>query len=293
MHILLTGGTGFIGQALVPALRDENHEVSVLSRSRHEEGTGLRYVTALDALPAPVDAVINLAGASLAAKRWNASYKTAIRNSRLRTTSALGRYFAKRDEVPGVWLNGSAIGFYGPQDDRVLDESAANGQGFAAALCRDWEQAAQDSAPSGTRLCLLRLGVVLDADGGAFAQMAAPFRMGIGNWVASGQQFLSWIHRRDTVAAIQHLLKHDTASGAFNLTAPNPVTSREFCAAMKRQYRTLVMLPMPAPMMRLMVGEMADELLITGQRVLPKALEQSGFRFSLPDIDTAIANITA
>ncbi|MEM6775008.1 MAG: NAD-dependent epimerase/dehydratase family protein, partial [Pseudomonadota bacterium] len=112
MHILLTGGTGFIGQALVPALRDENHEVSVLSRSRNEESTGLRYITALDALPSPVDAVINLAGASLAAKRWNASYKTAIRNSRLRTTSALGRYFAKRDEVPGVWLNGSAIGFY-------------------------------------------------------------------------------------------------------------------------------------------------------------------------------------
>ncbi|MEL7046482.1 MAG: TIGR01777 family oxidoreductase [Pseudomonadota bacterium] len=293
MHVLLTGGTGFIGEALVPALRDEHHEVSVLSRSREEEGDGLRYVTALDALPAPVDAVINLAGASLAEKRWTAAYKTTIRESRLGTTRALGDYFAKRDETPAVWLNGSAIGFYGPQGDNALDESAANGSGFAAALCRDWEQAARDAAPEGTRLCLLRLGVVLDAGGGAYPQMAAPFRMGVGNWVASGQQFLSWIHRRDTVAAILYLLNHDSASGAFNLTAPNPVTSREFCAAMKRQYRTLVTLPMPAPVMRLMVGEMADELLITGQRVIPQALEGSGFSFSAPDIDTALAEIAA
>jgi len=279
MHVLVTGGTGFIGTALVPALRAAGWEVTILSRSSHPDREGIRYLSTLDALQAPVDAVINLAGASLAAKRWNDAYKAELRASRLDTTAALGKCFAARGEAPAVWLNASAIGYYGPRGDEPVDEDAEPGQGFAAELCRDWEQTARDAAPPGTRLCLLRLGVVLDARGGAYPQMAAPFRMGIANWVGDGHQYLSWVHRADVVAAMLFLLDHDTAQGAFNVTAPEPVTSRGFCAVMEAKHRRFLRLPMPAPVMRLMVGEMADELLIQGQRVVPKALEDLGFTF--------------
>jgi uncharacterized protein (TIGR01777 family) len=246
------------------------------------------YLSSLDALQAPVDAVINLAGASLAAKRWNDAYKAELRSSRLDTTAALGAHFAERGETPGVWLNASAIGYYGPRGDEAVTEAAQPGQGFAAELCRDWEEAAREAAPEDTRLCLLRLGVVMDAGGGAYPQMAAPFRMGIANWIGNGHQYLSWVHRTDVVAAMLFLLQHDEARGAFNLTAPEAVTSRGFCEVMEAKHRRILRLPMPAPVMRLMVGEMADELLIKGQRVLPQALEELGFSFRYRDLRSAL-----
>jgi uncharacterized protein (TIGR01777 family) len=291
MHSLITGGTGFIGTALVPALRSASWDVTILSRDSHDDSDGVRYVTSLDALQEPVDAVINLAGASLAAKRWNDAYKRKLRDSRLDTTAALGAHFTARGESPAVWLNASAIGYYGPRGDEVVDEDTASGHGFAAELCRDWEQAARDAAPDGTRLCLLRLGVVMDAGGGAYPQMAAPFRMGIANWVGDGQQYLSWVHRADVVAAMLFLLQHGEARGAFNVTAPEPVTSRGLCEVMETKHRRILRMPMPAPVMRLMVGEMADELLINGQRVLPKALGALGFEFRYRDLRSALDEI--
>ncbi|MFK7830420.1 MAG: TIGR01777 family oxidoreductase [Congregibacter sp.] len=292
MHILVTGGTGFIGSRLVPVLRDAGHNVSVLSRSPKVSGeAGLTYLTDLASLENAVDAVINLAGASLAGKRWNAEYKQEIVGSRLKITRQLGEALRQRGDVPGVWINASAIGFYGPRDDERLDESAEKGQGFSADLCADWEQAALDAADEQTRVCSLRLGVVLGPDGGAYAQMAQPFRMGVGNWVGSGAQWLSWIHREDAVAAIKFLLEQSSATGVFNVTAPEPVTSRDFCTAMKKVHRTLITLPMPGPVMRVMVGEMADELLLTGQRVIPTGLQTAGFVFQFGHIDAALADI--
>ena len=292
MHILVTGGTGFIGSALLPALREAGHRMTVLTRQRRDDTGSVRYLRDLAGIDERVDAVINLAGASLAGKRWNAAYKQEIIDSRIGVTQALGNFFGNRGYAPGVWLNASAIGYYGAHGDERLDESAPAGEGFSAQLCRDWEQVAIDAAGD-SRLCLLRLGVVLDREGGAYQQMAQPFRMGVANWIGDGQQYLSWIHRTDVVAAMLHLLNNSTLAGPCNLTAPQPVTSRAFCSAMKCVHRTFLTLPMPAPVMRALVGEMADELLLTGQRVLPKRLLDSGFRFTHADIEAALRAIEA
>ena len=291
MRILVTGGTGFIGQALLPALVEDGHAVLVLTRQALEGDVNVSYVNKLDDIDAGVDAVINLAGASLAGKRWSAAYKEEIVSSRLQTTSVLGAFFASGVDAPQVWLNASAIGFYGPSGDEPLAEDAAAGSGFSAELCQAWEAAAVKACPEATRLCLLRLGVVLDKDDGAYPQMAAPFKLGVANWVGSGSQYLSWVHRQDVVAAMHFLIREASLAGPFNVTAPEPVTSRAFCDAMKAAHRTWLTLPMPAPAMRLLVGEMADELLLTGQRVLPKALEESGFAFAYPRIDAALSAI--
>lgn len=291
MNVLVTGGTGFIGRALVPALLAAGHNVSVLSRgTRSSLPETAQLVQSLEGLSEPVDAVINLAGASLADKRWNAAYKAEITRSRLDMTQALGDFFSQAGYTPSIWLNASAIGYYGPRDDEALGEGASAGEGFAAALCQQWEQAARDAAGKG-RLCILRLGVVLDRDGGAYDQMAQPFRFGVANWVGSGEQWLSWIHREDVVSAMLFLLHGDGLSGVFNVTAPAPERARQFCESMKSAHRTFVTLPMPAPVMRMMLGEMADELLITGQRVVPAALQSAGFEFSYATAAAAIAAI--
>lgn len=291
MDVLLTGGTGFIGEALVPSLLRQGHRISVLTRQRIDDHEAVRFLQSLDDCSDPFDAVINLAGASIAGKRWNARYKQEIVDSRLEITRGLGDYFGRVGQAPGVWLNASAVGYYGPRGEEPLDESAPAGDGFSAVLCRDWEQAARQSAPEGTRLCLLRLGVVLDRDGGAYPQMAMPFRLGIANWAGDGHQYLAWIHRNDVVAAIEFLLATERCEGAFNITAPAPVTSREFCAAMKTVHKTLLTLPMPAPLMRAIAGEMADELLLTGQRVVPARLEAEGFSFAYPRVAAALEAI--
>jgi uncharacterized protein (TIGR01777 family) len=293
MNILISGGTGFIGEALVPSLCKDGYRVTILTRQRRDDSGSVTYARDLDAVDTVFDAVINLAGASLAGRRWNDAYKKEIVASRLETTRRIGSHFSRRGQAPRVWLNASAVGFYGPRGDEALDETAESGEGFSAELCRDWEAAAREAAGEATRLCLLRLGVVLDAGGGAYPQMAMPFRFGVANWAGGGRQYLSWIHRQDVVAAMRFLLQRADCEGVFNLTAPDPVTSREFCAAMKQVHGTFVTLPMPAPVMRLMVGEMADELLLTGQRVVPGRLQAAGFPFRYPGIDAALAAIEA
>jgi len=291
MNILITGGTGFIGAALVPQLVEDGHAVTVLSRSRRETTDNVVYIDSLDSLgpEASVEVIINLAGASLADRRWTKTYKREIVSSRMSTTRAVLGLIERLQTPPAVLLNASAIGYYGASDQTPLDETSPQGEGFAADLCGDWEALASEVGQRGVRCCLLRLGVVLDRDGGALQEMARPFKLGVANWIGDGHQYLSWIHRDDVVSAIRFLMTDDQLSGPFNLTAPTPVTSREFCAAMKRHVRTLVTLPMPGVAMRALVGEMADELLISGQRVVPTGLTRAGFEFNFPDIDSALA----
>ncbi|GHD29951.1 TIGR01777 family oxidoreductase [Parahalioglobus pacificus] len=289
MHVLITGGTGFIGSSLVPALMAQGHNATVLSRNPAASIAGAETVTSLAAIgdEARIDAIINLAGASLADKRWSITYKRQIVDSRIDTTRAIGELVTRLQHKPTTLISGSAIGYYGACGDEPLDETSAAGEGFAAVLCQDWE-AAGSAISDVERTVLLRLGVVLDSGGGALTEMARPFRIGVANYIGSGHQFLSWIHREDVVAAIIYALENPSISGPVNLTAPHPVTSLGFCAAMKKRTRTMITLPMPSAVMRLMVGEMADELLSVGQRVLPAKLQSEGFQFRYPHIDAAL-----
>lgn len=296
MHIVVTGGTGFIGQALVPALLDAGHSLVLLSRQAREDRRACRYVTSLQEIDSaePVDAIINLAGASLAARRWTSAYKREIVDSRLQTTRDVVQLIARLARPPAAVLSGSAIGFYGHAGDDVLTEASRPvGDGFAQRLCADWEAQALQATQFGVRVCLLRIGVVLDEGGGALAQMAQSFRFGVGSWLGSGRQWLSWVHRADAVAAMLALLDSPDLEGPFNLTAPEPVTGRGLCAALRAHHRTLISAGVPGPLMRLLVGEMAGELLLEGQRVHPRGLLDAGFEFRYPDIDSALRAIYA
>ncbi len=293
MHYLITGGTGFIGSALVASLEADGHAATVLSRRPHPATGTRRYITGLDNLDrdAAFDGVINLAGASLADRRWTQAYKRELLASRLDTTRALVETLGRLSHRPATLLSASAIGYYGHHGDEPLDEDGAVVPGFAQSLCRRWEEQALAAQAPGTRVCLLRFGVVLDAGGGAFEQMARPFRLGVANWLGSGRQWLSWVHRHDVVRAIRFLLEQTGLEGPFNVTAPEPVTSRGFCDVMKCHRRTVVTAPVPAPVLRLLVGEMAGELLLAGQRVLPARLQAAGFTFDYPGLDGALSDI--
>jgi uncharacterized protein (TIGR01777 family) len=293
MHLLITGGTGFIGSALIQSLIADDHQVTILSRSASGNSPSCHYVRTLDDVPpaSRIDAVINLAGASLAGKRWNAAYKRELVASRTETTRTLIDYLAQREQRPAVLLSASAIGIYGHRGDRLLDENAAVGSGFAADLCRQWESEAGRAADLGIRTCIMRFGVVLDAGGGALTDMARSFRMGIASWPGTGDQYFSWVHRADVVAAMRFLLQGEQLHGVFNVTAPNPVTHREFGAALRTHFRTLPGMPIPGAALRLLLGEMADELLLNGQRVLPSALDEAGFGFRYPHVESALAGI--
>jgi hypothetical protein len=293
MHYLITGGTGFIGTALTAGLTSRGHRVTVLTRQRRPGQGQVSYIEELSALPAStlIDCIVNLAGASLAGARWSAAYKQTIVDSRLRTTQRVVKLIQRLEHKPPVLISASAVGYYGHHGDEVLDEEGAVAQGFSHELCRQWEAAASAAEDAGVRVCLLRLGVVLDADGGALEEMARPFRFGVANWLGDGRQWLSWVHREDVVSAIRFLAERADLRGAFNITAPEPVTSRGLCTALKQHYRTWLTAPVPAPVMRLMVGEMAQELLLQGQRVVPARLQDAGFTFAYPGLDRALQAI--
>lgn len=293
MHILVTGGTGFIGSALVPALLADDHQVTVLSRTPRQSVGSLHYTQVLTDISAPVDAVINLAGASLAAKRWTRRYKAEIIQSRVDFTHELVAWMASQSEPPAVLLSGSAIGWYGASQEVEFDEKSRPGHGFAAALCHRWEAAALEAESLGTRVVLLRLGVVLDRDGGAYAEMTRSFAAGVCSWLGSGEQWLSWVHRRDVVQSILMLLTAAQLSGPVNVVAPEPVSHRAFAAAVAGQTRTWLAAGVPAMLARTLIGEMADELLLTGQRVRPAVLQAAGYQFAFPDVSSTVAALGA
>ncbi len=293
LHFLVTGGTGFIGASLVRSLLREGHRATILTRQTIGDTENCRHVDSLESISEDAEfaAVINLAGESLADKRWTRKYKQKIRDSRFGTTKALVTLLQRLQEKPAAMLSASAIGYYGHQGDVLLSENAEVVPGFAQHLCQQWESLACDAEALGIRVCRLRLGVVLDRGGGAMDQMRRPFDFGLANWLGTGRQWLSWVHRQDVILAIQFLLRREDLSGPFNVTAPEPVTSRGFCNAMKQHKRTLITLPVPGFALRLLVGEMAEELLLNGQRVVPTALQNAGFNFQYPQLEVALENI--
>jgi len=296
MHVLVTGGTGFIGGALIPALQAAGHRLTVLTR-RPATAALPPVVKAVSDSAAcaddPPDAVINLAGENLGAARWNDARRATFVSSRVGTTEQLVAACARWRRPPTVWLNGSAIGWYGPRDEEVLTEGSAPGTGFAAELCARWEAAAAPVEALETRLAVIRIGVVLGLPGGALGQMLPPFRLGLGGPLGHGRQWMSWIHRDDLVAMMQWLLNHETAQGAFNGTAPGPVRNADFSRQLGRALRRPAVLPMPAAALRLLVGPMADELLLSGQQVLPRRALHGGFTFRYPTLEGALRQILA
>jgi len=290
MKVFVTGGTGLIGRALVKGMLSDGYEVTVLTRQSLESYGRLQYVQSLSDIPEGLDAVVNLAGAGLADKRWSDGYKREILDSRITLTRDLVDQLSIKG-MPKVFLSGSAIGFYGADESASFSESDSAGEGFSADLCADWEAEARRAESEVTRLVLLRTGVVLDAEGGAFPQMTQSFKFGVSSWMGKGSHWLSWIHIEDMVAAIRFCLENGQVCGPVNMTAPEPATHRAFADAVSQQKLVLLKLGMPAPVMRLMLGEMANELLLTGQRVLPTVLIEQGFQHSYPDIATAVETL--
>jgi uncharacterized protein (TIGR01777 family) len=298
MHILVTGSTGLIGSALVPALTSQGHRVSRLVRSKSNLGNRDTYWDpsagelnsgSLENL----DAAVHLAGESIAAGRWTAVRKARIRDSRIQGTRLLSQKLAQLARPPKVLVSASAVGYYGDRGEEILTEQSPPGTNFLADLCVEWEAASAPAAEHGIRVVTMRFGVVFSPAGGALAKMLMPFRMGVGGVVGSGKQYMSWITISDLMGAIIHALKTESLCGAVNGVAPSPVTNAEFTKTLGRVLGRPTVLPMPAFAARLAFGEMADELLLASTRVLPSKMLASGFVFRDPELEPALTNLLA
>jgi uncharacterized protein (TIGR01777 family) len=293
MRIVVAGGSGFLGRALIASLRRSGHTVSVLTR--HPRAAEDVRWSPSDAstdwwsVVREAGAIVNLAGESLMGKRWTPRQKAAIRESRVAATSALVRAIVAAPRPP-ILVNGSAVGVYGPHGDEPLTEGAPPGSGFLAEVCTAWEAAALDAARS-TRVVVLRTGVVLSREGGALPQLALPFRLFVGGRVGSGRQYLSWIHLDDWVSLAEWVLLTASVSGPVNATAPVPVTNAELASALGTALGRPAFVPTPGFAVRLALGEMADDVILTGQRVLPARAQALGFEFRYKEIGPALASI--
>lgn len=300
MRILVTGGAGFIGRALVEELWGAGHEVGVTSRTPERvEGMPAGVTvhrwdagSAEEALPLVegAEAVVHLVGESIGEGRWSAARKDRIRASRVDSTRALVAAMAFAGSPPAVLVQASAMGLYGDRGDEEIGEDAAPGRGFLAEVGREWEAAGAAAEELGVRRVLLRSGVVLARHAGALPRMALPFRLFAGGPLGSGRQWLSWIHLADEVAAIRFLLAEPTARGPFNLTAPEPLTNRDFSRELGRAMGRPSFAPVPGFVLKLALGEMAS-LLLTGQRVLPEKLLAAGYTFRFPTAAAALAEL--
>lgn len=295
MNILVTGSTGLIGSALVSFLRAGGHQVVRLARAplRTEEKVVLWDPEAGRLDPSELEgleAVVHLAGESIAG-RWTPEKKARIRNSRVRGTQLLAETLARLERPPAVLVSASAIGYYGDRGDEILREESPPGRGFLADVAQAWEAATEAAAQKGLRVVILRFGIVLSPRGGALAQMLLPFRLGLGGPIGSGQQYWSWIALDDVVRAIHHALLSETLRGPVNVVSPDPVRNREFARTLGRVLGRPAFLPMPEMAVRLLFGQMGEELLLSSQRVEPLRLLASGFVFQYPDVEGALRHL--
>lgn len=292
MRIAVTGASGFIGQALVSRLRQENHQVLRLVRRPPTDKDEVYWDPATAQWDADqldgIDGAVHLAGENLASGRWNRQRMARIRESRTDPTFFLSRSLAALPQLPKVLISASAVGYYGHRGAESLTEASASGQGFLAELCQDWEDSTAPARVAGIRVVAARFGIVL-GPGGALAKMLLPFKLGLGGRIGPGNQFMSWVSREDAVRAILHLLRDDSLEGPVNVVAPGAVTNREFTKALGAALSRPTILPLPAALARLAFGPMADEMLLASTRVQPVRLQEAGFEFRHPDIETAMA----
>jgi uncharacterized protein (TIGR01777 family) len=302
MHIVIAGGSGFLGSALARALTREGYDVVILTRqeSNRSAAPHLSFVPwkpdgDIGAWARVVDgasAVINLAGESIAAKRWSPEQKSKLRDSRLRATGSLTAAIRQASLPPGAFISGSAVGYYGDRGEETLTESSAAGADFLANLAKDWEAAANDVSQV-TRVALVRTGIVLDRQGGALPKMLPPFKMFAGGRLGTGAQYMPWIHKDDWVRLVTWMITAEGARGPLNGTGPSPVTNAEFSKALGHALKRPSFLPAPAFALRIALGEMADALLLSGQRALPVRATDLGFSFRYSHVDEALASVLA
>ena len=297
MKIVISGGTGFLGRPLAEALNRDGHSLVVLTRGQPSPGTTIRRVTwqpdgSAGAWASEVDgsdAVINLAGESIASRRWSEVQKNRILDSRVRATRSLCEAIHHAAAPPPVLLSGSAVGFYGSLDDQVVTEDTAAGDDFLASVCLQWEAEAMRAASPRTRVVCIRTGLPLERDGGALPAMLPPFWFGAGGPVGSGRQYWPWIHRQDWIDLVRFALVNTAVVGPMNATGPQPVTNREFATALGRAMHRPSFMPAPGLALKLMLGEMAQGLLLSGQRAVPTKAQKLGFKFKYGNLDAALA----
>lgn len=293
MNILITGGTGFIGSALTQRLAVQGHDVTVLSRTPDSVpkicGPTIKVIDNLTQLSpeSSWQVIINLAGAPIFDARWSAERKQIIRESRIGLTQELVERIAEMAMKPELLISGSAVGYYGNQGDALLTEQSAAREDFSQQLCRDWEDAARQAEQFGVRVCLIRTGLVIAHGGGLLQRMLPPFRLGLGGRLGDGRQWLSWIHRQDWIAIAELMIADAGLRGAYNATAPNPVTNSEFTQMLAHCLKRPALLPVPAWLLKTLLGEMS-ELVLGGQRVMPERLLAAGFKFQYPDLASAL-----
>jgi uncharacterized protein (TIGR01777 family) len=308
MRIVIAGGTGFLGSPLAEVYAEDGHDVRILTRrlppgeSRHESGTGVpgmtrvgwkadgqsgAWATVLDG----ADAAINLAGEGIGERRWTPQRKAQLRDSRLLPTRSLVAAIASARVPPRVFISGSGVGYYGASGDETKTEASPPGDDFLAHVCEDWEAEARRAESAATRVVLMRTGLVLERSGGALTRMIAPFRLFAGGPMGSGRQYMSWIHRHDWIEMTRWIVETPAATGPINATSPGAVTNREFARALGRALRRPGFVRAPGFALKLVLGEMAGPLVLTGQRVAPARAQALGYHFRYPDISQAFRGI--
>ena len=302
--VLLSGGSGLIGSALIEALYFQSITTLRLVRNRPDPFRGLvrwdarasdldQFLPSIPQSFLPLDAAIHLSGASVAGHRWTPAYRRELRESRVATTQALCKMLVGMPQPPGVLVCASAIGIYGNRGDEILNESSRPGQGFLADLCQEWEAAAQLAEKAGIRVVHLRFGVVLSKSGGALAKLLPIFKLGLGGNLGNGEQWMSWVSLPDVVRAILFAVETEGLRGPINVVSPNPVTNAAFTRTLGRVLHRPTILPVPAAALRLIFGEMAEETMLASERVVPMRLSDEGFRFQHEAIEPALRAVLA
>jgi uncharacterized protein (TIGR01777 family) len=307
MKVLIAGGTGFLGNPLAWAWAEDGQDVRVLTRglppgqTQHESGTGKPGITRVGWMPDgtvgelarefhEAAAVINLAGESIAGKRWSATRKQALRDSRILPTRSLAAAFQQSASPPPTFISASGVGYYGAHGAEPVTEAAGPGSDFLATLCVDWEAEARKAAREGVRVITLRNGLVLEKSGGLLQPMVRAFRLFAGGPQGNGRHYMPWIHRHDWVEMVRWLVDTPSLSGPVNATAPHPVTNREFAHALGRALRRPALVPTPGFALKLLFGELSEAML-TGQRAIPERAKTAGYHFRYPEIDIAFRGI--
>jgi uncharacterized protein (TIGR01777 family) len=294
MKVLITGSSGLIGSALIESMAANGHEVIRLLRKDFAEDSPVwdpenGVIDLADVKD--IAAVVHLAGDNIAEGRWNDQKKDCILNSRVKGTKLLAGFFAASAHKPRIIVSASAVGVYGDRGVELVDETSEPGNGFLADVCKQWEEATASAVDAGIRVVNIRLGVVLSTAGGALKRMFLPFRMGLGGVIGSGKQYISWVSIDDVTGMIQYVIANESMRGPVNLVSPNAVSNREFTKTLGQVLHRPPIFPLPAFAARIAFGEMADELLLAGTRVVPKKLTDSGYKFRHPKLGEAFEHL--